>query len=321
MTLHNDKESFRLLTEDVRDRTGIRPDISEKDYYVSLILLELSKKQNQLPAYFKGGTALYKAMKTLNRFSEDIDITVDIKNCPSSNQKKVFLEQATKQYTSLPRIQDKTKEMNQKGAITTIYEYDTMFSEEYLVQEDSLQRFGFVKVEGTSFTLSEPIMSAVIEPILYTKATVEQKTLLRETFNVKPFEIKVIKQERIFSDKIFATEYYYRRESFFDVCKHIYYLTVLFTLPQIQTLVNNPSDLGKMLDFVRKEDKNRLGSNLSEVTFSEFKSFTRLRNHDSFEKIFHQMQNTYVFQAEDKLELKDVLETMDSLYDILLTSN
>lgn len=29
-----------------------------------------------LPAYFKGGTALYKALKTTNRFSEDIDFSV-----------------------------------------------------------------------------------------------------------------------------------------------------------------------------------------------------------------------------------------------------
>jgi predicted nucleotidyltransferase component of viral defense system len=41
----------------------------EKDYYVTLLLSELSTKQSCLPAYFKGGTALYKALGQMKRFS------------------------------------------------------------------------------------------------------------------------------------------------------------------------------------------------------------------------------------------------------------
>ena len=70
--LHEDKTAFRVLLERTHERTGYRTDILEKDYYVVLILTELADKQSAgLPAYFKGGTALYKALKTTNRFSED----------------------------------------------------------------------------------------------------------------------------------------------------------------------------------------------------------------------------------------------------------
>ena len=41
--------------------------------------------------------------------------------------------------------------------------------------DDPLQRFGYVKVEGTSFTVSEPFTPLEIEPILYTYATEEQR--------------------------------------------------------------------------------------------------------------------------------------------------
>lgn len=55
-----------------------RTDVLEKDYYVVLTLKELAGMQkDDLPAFFKGGTALYKALKTTNRFSEDIDLSVD----------------------------------------------------------------------------------------------------------------------------------------------------------------------------------------------------------------------------------------------------
>lgn len=78
MKLHEDKYAFRFLINQLSESSGIRQDILEKDYYVCLLLEELAKKQEKVPAYFKGGTALYKAQKSIRRFSEDIDITVNV---------------------------------------------------------------------------------------------------------------------------------------------------------------------------------------------------------------------------------------------------
>ncbi len=73
MKLHEDKSAFRVLLEQIHARTGYRADVLEKDYYVVLILKELAAKQQAgLPAYFKGGTALYKALKTTNRFQRTL---------------------------------------------------------------------------------------------------------------------------------------------------------------------------------------------------------------------------------------------------------
>ena len=78
LTLHEDINAFRVLLENVHDRTGYRLDVLEKDYYVTLLLRQLADKQiNGLKAYFKGGTALYKALKNIRRFSEDI-ISVEV---------------------------------------------------------------------------------------------------------------------------------------------------------------------------------------------------------------------------------------------------
>jgi len=76
MKLHSDSSALETLLLDISGRTGIRADIIEKDYYVTLILKELADKQKDIPAYFKGGTALYKALGSIRRFSEDIDLTV-----------------------------------------------------------------------------------------------------------------------------------------------------------------------------------------------------------------------------------------------------
>ncbi|MDY4523712.1 MAG: nucleotidyl transferase AbiEii/AbiGii toxin family protein [Treponema sp.] len=56
----------------------------EKDTIQSMFLNELSKVN--LPFVFKGGTSLSKAYNLINRFSEDIDLSMQKK--PTQNEKK-----------------------------------------------------------------------------------------------------------------------------------------------------------------------------------------------------------------------------------------
>lgn len=52
----------------------------EKDTIQSMFLLELSK--SELPFVFKGGTSLSKAYSIIDRFSEDIDLSMNRKPLP-----------------------------------------------------------------------------------------------------------------------------------------------------------------------------------------------------------------------------------------------
>lgn len=123
MKLHKDKDAFQALLSLIAEKTGIREDIIEKDYYLTLLLSELASWQAELPVYFKGGTALYKAIGSLKRFSEDIDLTVEAQDCSKSQGKK-RLEAAANGYTFLPRTSDKTRETNAKGS--SVYEYQSV---------------------------------------------------------------------------------------------------------------------------------------------------------------------------------------------------
>ena len=90
--------------------------------------------------------------------------------------------------------------------------------------------FGYVKVEGTSFTVSEPLHHLKLNRYFYTYATEEQRNILRSQYDVVPFMINTIRLERIFADKIFAAEFYYERKMYFDVAKHLYDVSVMFDL-------------------------------------------------------------------------------------------
>ncbi len=56
---------------------GLRPVILEKDIWVCWALEELFTMQARLPMVFKGGTSLSKAYNIIERFSEDVDVTID----------------------------------------------------------------------------------------------------------------------------------------------------------------------------------------------------------------------------------------------------
>src|SRR5450830_1064714 len=196
MNLHNDVGAFMALLGDVRSRTGMRADIAEKDYYVTLLLSELSTKQSRLPAYFKGGTALYKALGQMKRFSEDIDLTVESEDCSRSQAHK-RLKDATQNYTVLPKASD---EVN-SGSITSVYTYEPIVA---TPSADKLERFGKVKIEATSFTKSIPHEALEISPFLYSLATQGQRNLLENKYDVRPFMVETITIERIFVDKILA---------------------------------------------------------------------------------------------------------------------
>lgn len=73
--LHENREEFTNAVNLASEYFHILPIIVEKDYYVTMILRELSERKKFV--VFKGGTSLSKCHKVIKRFSEDIDITID----------------------------------------------------------------------------------------------------------------------------------------------------------------------------------------------------------------------------------------------------
>ena len=97
----------------------------------------------------------------MQRFSEDIDLTVYVK-CVSNLQATKMLEHSSKKSISLRLDTENVVNENRKGSITQMYQYDFYFN----VPTDLLQRYEKVKVEATSFTISEPTEKNWIHPLL-----------------------------------------------------------------------------------------------------------------------------------------------------------
>jgi predicted nucleotidyltransferase component of viral defense system len=67
------------LLETAAERSGRSPHLLEKDVWVVWTLSTLFCSDLGPDLTFKGGTSLSKAYKAIDRFSEDIDLTYDIR--------------------------------------------------------------------------------------------------------------------------------------------------------------------------------------------------------------------------------------------------
>lgn len=308
MLLHLNKFEFENFIEIIIEREDIDKDIIEKDYYVCLILKELSKRQDYLKSYFKGGTAVYKILDTMNRFSEDIDLTVKVLPEESNTRNKKRLKESALGYEieGLELIKDEC--IDNKGSVTGVYQYTSVYED----SEIPLQRAGKIQVESTSFTVSEPTEKYYIEPLIYKLANNKEKKILEEQFDVTKIEIEIIKLERMFIDKIFAAEFYYIRNMYTDTAKHLYDISVLFNNDKIQKLLNDKDELNKLIDYKRQE-KIRIGGIDEKTAIKDF-SYFKLEFSDSLIREFENMQNKYVLNDKYKFSIEQVKEILNKIH-------
>ena len=308
MKLHLDRDVFKQFINKINSETNIAMDILEKDYYVCCILQELSKKQDELQAYFKGGTAIYKILDTMNRFSEDIDLTVKVNKKLNNTQKKKFFERTAFDYNIQGLTLNKEKSIKYGKSETAFYDYETAFD----IDTAPLQRAGEIQIESTSFTVSEPIEDTVIEPIIYKYASDSEKKTLKENFEVEPIKIKIIKLERMFIDKVFVAEFYFTRKEYTDTAKHIYDLCVLMNNNKIRELFKNDKEIKRLVGYKREEEKIRKNGVSSDIKIKDF-SYLKCNFNDEFIEKFKNMQDKYIISEKYKIDMNQTKNVLKNI--------
>lgn len=91
MNLHINKKLFKEAILAASQHFNIREVYIEKDYWVTYILHNLANSSLKEKVVFKGGTSLSKVYRLIDRFSEDIDLSVIIEEDMTGNQIKPFI--------------------------------------------------------------------------------------------------------------------------------------------------------------------------------------------------------------------------------------
>ena len=232
--LHKHKEEFINAVNLASEYFHILPVIVEKDYYVTMILRELTERQGFV--VFKGGTSLSKCHKAIKRFSEDIDITIDsrLSQGQMKKLKEVIKDIATELDLAIPNIGETR---SRRSYNRYILEYQSVLSEPGdAVQNAVLMETSFAEVPFPTVIL--PVHS-YIGDMMIEEAPEEIKN-----FRLDPFEMKVQGLDCTLVDKVFAICDYYMQDRVKKHSRHIYDIYKLLpVIPQNEEFKNLIKDV------------------------------------------------------------------------------
>ncbi len=219
MKLHNNKESFERLVRLVSDHYRIDPALVEKDYFVTLLLKELTARVPSL--LFKGGTSLSKCYKIIDRFSEDIDLTLD-ENHQTQGQKRQMKVELVEACEVLGLNLTNFDEIRSRR------DYNC-YKIEYSMQHPSVSIKPLLLVETTYITKAYPSELRPATSIIYDYLHETGYEAAIEKYELQPFEIRVQALDRTLVDKVFAICDYAVGERIKRNSRHIYDLSRLLT--------------------------------------------------------------------------------------------
>ena len=199
MKLHENESLFRQAVQVTAERMGILDIYIEKDYWVCYALKLIFDSAIKDEVIFKGGTALSKCYKFIERFSEDIDLVVIRRKEETGNQLKTKLKKITKEITS-PFVEVEMEGItNKMGMIRKIaYNYPKIFKGNYGQVRDA------IIIEVTWLGYFEPYTKKVLNTYIYDMMNATNQTALAEEYNLLPFEALVLDSRRTLCEKIMS---------------------------------------------------------------------------------------------------------------------
>lgn len=228
--LHNNRELFEQAVLKTAEYLKIDAGIVEKDYYVTLILKEISLTVPDL--VFKGGTSLSKCHKVINRFSEDIDLTVEYETKPSEGKRRSLKKNIVDTIEKSGLVLANPDEIKSRREFNKyIVDYPSIFTQAGL--KNHLQIETMIKIRAY------PNQEMNAASLIYDYFVKEGFSELIDEHALAPFTIKVQSAERTFVDKIFALADYYLADNVTEHSRHIY-------------------DLYKLLDKVQLDEQLRI---------------------------------------------------------------
>ena len=210
--LHENREEFRNAVNLASERFHILPVVSEKDYYVTMILRKLSERLDFV--VFKGGTSLSKCHRVIKRFSEDIDITIDTKLSQGQMKK---LKEAIKEAAEVLglTIPNLNETRSRRSYNRYILAFESVISDpDDIVQSAVLMETSFAEVSFPTVVL--PVRSYIGDMMI------EEAPEELENYRLDPFKMKVQGIDRTLVDKVFAICDYYMQGKVKKHSRHIY---------------------------------------------------------------------------------------------------
>lgn len=199
MKLHENKTLFRQAVQFTADQMKIPAIYIEKDYWVTYALFTIFNNEIGKDTVFKGGTALSKCYKMIERFSEDIDLVVLRREGESNNQLTNKIKKISRVVSdALPEaeIAGLTQKMGMNRK--TAHSYTKEFLGSYGQVRD------VIVVEATWLGYFEPYTTTTISSFVGSMMLNNGQHDIADTNGLLPFELLVLEPTRTICEKIMS---------------------------------------------------------------------------------------------------------------------
>ena len=238
MYLHEDYELFEEIIYNTADAFKLPVAIIEKDYFVTIFLKEIVKKQPDI--VFKGGTSLSKCYKIIDRFSEDIDLNIAGDTKPGESKRKKLKEHIVSVINDFGFVLSEPESIRSRRDFNKyIIDYPTNFGANFLKQH--------LIVETAVFFRSYPTKTMTADCFIFNYLSDNGHFDIITEYGLEPFEINVQTADRTFVDKLFALGDYYLSGEIRGHSRHIY------DLYKLLSEINIDDDMRKLAKMVRME--------------------------------------------------------------------
>jgi len=208
MKLHTNKELLQDAIQATAEFFDMRDIYVEKDYWVTVVLFEIFHSDIADQAVFKGGTALSKCYKLIERFSEDIDVVVLRNKEENDNQLKRKIRRISKVVEGvIPEIEIVGLTKKRGNIRKTVHQYDKIFDGNFgQVREH-------VVLEATWLGNFEPYTEMKVSSYIYEMMKGKGQEDLIDKYNLSPFIVQTLGKERTFCEKIMSLVRFSRTEN------------------------------------------------------------------------------------------------------------
>ena len=295
MNLHDNKGLLEDAILATAEYLGMRDIYVEKDYWVTIALYEIFHSDMASQVVFKGGTALSKCHKLIERFSEDIDLVVLRNEGENDNQLKKKIRAISKVVGRvIPEIEVEGLTNKMGNIRKTVHRYDKIFKGDFgQVREH-------VVIEATWLGNFEPCSEIQVSSYIYEMMKAKGYDELIEQYNMAPFAIQVLIKLRTLCEKIMSLVRFSRSEEpitdLRNKIRHVYDIHQMLKDEEIREFFKS-DDFDEMLVKVGQDDMIGYKNNNSWIP-----------DHPSTALIFEKPQETWEqLNAEYNGKFKDLV--------------
>lgn len=275
----------------------------EKDFYAIALLKGIVQKADNI--VFKGGTCLSKCFKVINRFSEDIDLSVIEEHLSTSVRRKLVHDTIEGTIKEVGLVEQNPENIRSRREFNRfICNYDPAFDGEIIESN--------VIVELAMMSPCFPYEIKRVQSFVGEYLDNVGRNDLTKEYGLEAFDVKVQKLERTFVDKIFALCDYQISKKLTRQSRHIY------DLHKILPLIKLDNNLVNLFNEVKKYriDNPTCYSAKEGIKLSDI--FSNLINEDTFKNDFNNVTKPLLY---DDVAYDECKASLIKILEFLLNNN